>query len=147
MKKIFNFVVLALAVSLAFTGCASKKAKDANGSKTYRVDLGSVVSTIEIGKEAQAFNVTSLLPEGAVIKAGDKVRVLWTASADADIGTIYVSFGELSDDFELIENVTAGKTFYAAQSVPLDLDVTGPLYVSIWSDTKALCESAEIDAK
>ena len=147
MKKIFNFVVLALAMSLAFTGCASKKAKEAKGPKIYRMDLGSAVSTIAVGPEEQVINVSSLLPEGAKPVAGEKVRVMWSAMSDADVGAIYVSCGDNSEEFTFIENVEANQPFYAAVTIPLDLDVSGPLYVHIWSDTEAVCEVAYIDAK
>ena len=147
MKKIFTVLVLALAVSLAFTGCASKKAKDSKGPKTYRVDLGSAMSTIEIGEEVKAINVTTLLPEGAKPVAGDKVRVVWSFASDEDIGKIYVSCGDVSEDYVLIENVAAGEAVFAVQNIPLDIDVAGPLYVNIWSDTEAVCELTYVDAK
>ena len=147
MKKIFTVLVLAMAMSLAFTGCASKKAKTAKGPKTYRVDLGSAMSTIEIGQEQKVINVTSLLPDGASPAAGERVRVMWSAVSDTDIGTIYVSCGDNSEDVVFIENVEAGTPFYASVVIPLDLDVAGPLYVNIWSDTEAVCEVTYIDPK
>ena len=147
MKKIFTVLVLALAVSLACTGCASKKAKEAKGPKMYRVDLSSAMSTIELGTDAKVINVTSFLPEGAKPQAGEKVKVMWSAVSDKDIGAIYVSCGENSDEYTLIENVVANQPFYAAVNIPLELDVAGPLYVNIWSDTDAVCEVAYIDAK
>ena len=146
MKKIFTVLVLALAMSLVCTGCASKK-KAADGPKLYRVDLGSAMSTIELGEEEKVINVTALLPEGAAPVAGESVRVMWTFVSDEDIGTIYVSCGDNSDEYVLIEDVEAGKAVYAAKSIPIDLDVTGPLYVKLWSDTEAICEVSEIDAK
>ena len=147
MKKIFAVLVLALSMSLVCTGCASKKANAPKGPKTYRIDLGSAMGTIEIGKEEKVINVTSLLPDGAAPSAGEIVRVMWSAVSDADIGKIYISCGDNSDDFVLIEDVEENKPFYAAVSIPLDLDVAGPLYVNIWSDTEAVCELAYIDAK
>ena len=127
MKKIFTVLVLALAVSLAFTGCASKKAKDSKGPKTYRVDLGSAMSTIEIGEEVKAINVTTLLPEGAKPVAGDKVRVVWSFASDEDIGKIYVSCGDVSEDYVLIENVAAGEAVFAVQ------EQTGHNATAAWS--------------
>ena len=147
MKKIFTVLVLALAASLAFTGCASKKANASKGPKTYKIDLGSAMSTIEIGEEEKVINVTSLLPEGAKPVAGERVRVMWTAVADADVGKIYVSCGDNSEDFLFIENVEENQPFYASAIIPLDLDVSGPLYIRIWSDTEAVCEVTYIDAK
>ena len=147
MKKIFKFVILALAMSLAFTGCASKKAKDSKGPKTYRVDLGSAVSTIALSPEEQLINVSALLPEGAAPVVGDKVRVMWSAESDADIGTIYISCADNSDDMIFAENIEAGYPFYAAVNIPIDLDVAGPLYVKIWSDSEALCKVCYSDAK
>ena len=147
MKKIFTVLVLALCVSLAFTGCASKKAKASDGPKTYRVDLGYVMSTIEIGKEEKVINVSSLLPEGAAPVAGEKVKVMWSFSSDEDIDAIYVSCGDNSDDYVLIEDVEAGKAVYATQTIPLDLDVAGPLCINVWSDTSAVCTLDYFDAK
>lgn len=147
MKKFITVLVLALAVSLAFTGCASKKANSSKGPKIFRVDLGDAMSTIEIGAEKKAINVTSLLPQGAKPAAGDKVRVMWSFEADEDIDAIYVSCGELSDEYVLVEDVEAGKPVYAVVNVPLELDATDPLYVDVWSDTEAICELAYIDPK
>ena len=147
MKKIFTVLVLAMAVSLAFTGCASKKAKASKGPKTYRVDLGYAMSTIEIGEEEKVINVTSLLPEGAKPLAGEVVKVMWTAVSNADIGTIYVSCGDNSEEYEFKKNVEQNVPFYASLSIPLDLDVAGPLYIHLWSDAPAVCEIAYIDAK
>lgn len=147
MKKIFSFVVMALAVSLAFTGCASKKAKDSKGPKTYRVDIGSVMSTIEVGPQEQLINVTSLLPDGVSPVAGDSIRVLWSAVADTDVDAIYVACKDLSADYILIRDVKEGENFFAAESVALDLDASGPIYVRIWSDTEAVCEVSYADAK
>ena len=147
MKKIFTVLVLAMAASLAFTGCASKKAKEAKGPKIYRMDLGSAISTIAVGPEEQVINVTSLLPEGAKPVAGEKVRIIWSAVPDKDIGAIYISCGDNSEEFTFIENVEENQPFYAAASIPLDLDVAGPLYIHIWSDTEAVCEVAYFDAK
>ena len=147
MKKIFNFVVLALAMSLVLTGCASKKANTSKGPKTYRIDLGTAMSTIEIGEEEKAINVSSLLPEGEQPVAGERVRVMWSFVSDEDIGKIYVSCGDNSEEFVLIEDVPAGETVYAAQNIPIDLDVAGPLFVCLRSDTSAICEMSYVDAK
>ena len=147
MKKIIKVLIMALAVSLAFTGCASKKAKDAKGQKTYRVEIGSVVSTIEIGKEVQMINVTSLLPEGAKPVAGDKIRVFWSVIADADMGNIYVSCGDNSDEYVLVEDVKEDESYYAVKDVPIDLDVAGPVYVYVWSDKPGICETFYVDEK
>ena len=146
MKKIFTVLVLALAVSLAFTGCASKKAKE-NGPKTYYVNLGSVMSTIEIGQEEKAINVTSALPDGAKPVAGEKVRVLWSFMSDKDIGTIYVNLGDYSEEYVLAEDVDADQSIFAAQTIPLELDVDGQLYVYISADADAVCEVSYADAK
>jgi len=147
MKKIFSFVVLALAVSLAFTGCASKKAKDAKGPKTFRVDIGSAVESIAVGTEEVKINVSSLLPEGAAPVVGDKVRIMWSAMSDADLGVIYVSCGDNSEEQVLIENVAAGQSFYASVTLPIDLDVAGPLFITIRSDTEAVLKVSYFDAK
>ena len=147
MKKIFSFVVLALVMSLVLTGCASKKAKSAKGPKTYRIDLGSAMSTIELGEEKKVINVSSLLPEGTTPVTGEKVSVMWSFVSDEDIGTVYVSCGDNSEDYVLIEDVVAGNAVYASKSIPIDLDVAGPLYINLWSDTTAVCEVAYIDAK
>ena len=56
MKKILSFVVMALAMSLAFTSCASKKANE-KGPTTYRVDLGSAADVIEVGNKKQLINL------------------------------------------------------------------------------------------
>ena len=147
MKKMFTVLVLALAMSLVCTGCASKKANAAKGPKTYRVDLGSAMSTIEIGEEKNVINVTALLPEDAAITAGENVRVMWTFVSDEDIGKIYVSCGDNSDAYVLAEDVEAGKVVYVAKNIPIDLDVAGPVYIYVWSDTDAVCEVSYIDAK
>ena len=77
MKKIINVLILALAVSLAFTGCASKKAKE-KGPKTYRIDIGSVIgSSLDVG-EVTELNVSSLFPADKLPVAGDTVRVMWS---------------------------------------------------------------------
>ena len=55
MKKILSFVVMALAMSLAFTSCASKKASE-KGPATYRVDLGSAADVIEAAADVEAEN-------------------------------------------------------------------------------------------
>ena len=147
MKKIFTVLVLAMAMCLAFTGCASKKAKDSKGPKTYRVEIGSVVSTIEISSEVQMINISSLLPEGAKPVAGDKIRVFWSVIADADMGNIYVSCGDNSDEYVFVENVTEDESYYAVKDVPIDLDVAGPVYVYLWSDKPGVCETFYVDEK
>ena len=147
MKKIFTVLVLAMAMCLAFTGCASKKAKDSKGPKTYRVEIGSVVSTIEISSEVQMINISSLLPEGAKPVAGDKIRVFWSVIADADMGNIYVSCGDNSDEYVFVENVTEDESYYAVKDIPIDLDVAGPVYVYLWSDKPGVCETFYVDEK
>ncbi len=146
MKKICTVFVLALAMGLVLTGCASKN-KASKGPKTYRIDLGSAMSTIELGEEENVINVSSLLPEGETPAAGEVVKVMWTFVADEDIGTIYVSCGDNSDDYILAQNIEAGESVYVTKSIPLDLDVVGPLYVTLWSDTESICEVSYIDAK
>ena len=147
MKTIFNVLILALAMSLAFTGCASKKAKDYNGPKTYSVDLGSAVSIIKLSEEGETINVSGLLPQEAALVEGNNIKVRWTFVADTDVDTIYVSCGDNSDDYVLINDVKANEAYYRSVVIPLDLDVSGPLFVKIWSDGSAICESTYIDAK
>lgn len=148
MKKIFNVFILALAMSLAFTGCASKKAKESKGPKTYSVDLGSAVSIIKLSDEAEALDVSGLIPEGAALVAGNNIKVRWTFVADADADAIYVSCGDNSDDYVLIENVKANEAYYRSVVIPLDLDVSGPLFVKLWSSSPVICESTYmVDAK
>lgn len=154
MKKILSFVVMALAMSLAFTSCASKKANE-KGPTTYRVDLGSAADVIEVGNKKQLINVSAQLSEKPV--AGDNVRISWTAYSDKDIGKIYVSCVDKTDDIKelnlseeavvLAEGVQADNAFWISVSVPLELDVDGDLCVYIWSDTEAVCTKTYIDAK
>ena len=147
MKKIFNVLILALAMSLAFTGCASKKAKDSKGPRIYSVDLGSAVSIINLGEEGEAINVSGLIPEDSTLVAGDVVKVRWTFVTDADVDTIFISCGDNSDDYVFIKDVKANEPYYQYLAIPLDLDVSGPLFIKIWSDADAICETTYIDAK
>ena len=147
MKKIFSLVVLALAMSLAFTGCASKKAENEAGPKLYTLDLGNVVSIVSIDEQKQLFNVSALFPNDVKFKAGDAVKVKWSFVTDADVGKVYISCGDNSEDYVFCEDVKANDAVYQYITMPLDLDVAGPLFNSIWSDTKAMCETTYIDAK
>ncbi|MBO4532720.1 MAG: hypothetical protein J5726_03385 [Treponema sp.] len=148
MKKIIKVFILALAMSLAFTGCASKKAKESKGPKTYSVDLGSAVSIIKLNEEGETLNVSGLIPEGAALVAGNNIKVRWTFVADADVDCIYVSCGDNSEDAILIKDVKANEAYYRSVVIPLDLDVSGPLMVKVWSSSEVICESTYmVDAK
>ena len=145
MKKIFTVLVVALAMSLAFTGCASKKAKE-NGPKVYRVDIGSAIGgTIEVGEVAQEINISSLFPADKVPAVGDKIRVMWTLIPDADIGTIYVGLGD--DEYVLAKDLAADVATPVAVSIPVKEELPGTVYISLWSDSEAVCETTYIDAK
>ena len=147
MKKIFTVLVMALAVSLAFTGCASKKA-NAKGPKIYRVDIGYAIGgTIEVGEVAQEINISALLPEDKLPVAGDTVRVMWTLVADADINNLYVSLGADSEGYVLAEELEANQANYVVVNIPVKEDLTGSVYLSLWSDSEAVCETTYIDAK
>ncbi len=91
MKKIFNVFILALAMSLAFTGCASKKAKESKGPNVYTVDLASLVSVISLSEEAQAIDASVFLPEGTTPLAGEGVKVRWSFTSDTNIDKLYIS--------------------------------------------------------
>ena len=147
MKKIFTVLVMALAMSLAFTGCASKKA-NAKGPKIHRVDIGSATSgTIEVGEVAQEINITSLLPVDKLPAAGDKVRVMWTLVADSDIDTLYVKLGDDDTEYKLAEDIAADEACYVVIDIPVKEDLTGNVYLELWSDSEAVCETTYIDAK
>ena len=143
MKKIFTVLVVALAMSLAFTGCASKKAN--KGPKIYRVDIGSVIGgTIEVGDVAEEINITSLFNK--LPAAGDTVRVMWTMIPDSDIKTLYVNLGD-DADYVLAENLAADEANYVVANIPVKEDFTEGVYVYLWSDGDAICETTYIDAK
>ena len=147
MKKIFTVLVVALAMSLAFTGCASKKA-NAKGPKIYRVDIGSVIGgTIEVGEVAQEINITSLLPADKLPVAGDTVRVMWTLISDSDIDTLYVGLGDDAAEYVLAEDIAADEASYVVANIPVKEDLTGAVYIELWSDSEAVCETTYIDAK
>lgn len=147
MKKIFTVLVLAMAMCLAFTGCASKKAKE-NGPKVYRVDIGSAIGgTIEVGEVAQEINISSLFPADKVPATGDKIRVIWTLIPDADVGTIYVSLGDDAEEYVLAKDLAADEARSVAVSIPVKEELPGTVYVTLWSDSEAVCETTYIDAK
>ncbi|MBO4640794.1 MAG: hypothetical protein J5710_13670 [Treponema sp.] len=147
MKKIFTVLVVALAMSLAFTGCASKKA-NAKGPKIYRVDIGSVIGgTIEVGQVAEEINITSLLPADKLPSAGETVRVMWTLKSDSDLDKLYVSLGEDETEYVFAEDISADEAKYVVMSIPVKEDLTGDVYLYLWSDDDAICETTYIDAK
>ena len=147
MKKIFTVLVMALAMSLAFTGCASKKA-NAKGPKIYRVDIGSVIGgTIEVGEVAQEINISALFPEDKLPVAGDTIRVMWTLISDSDIDTLYVSLNDEAEEYELGVDIEADKASYVVVNIPVKEDLTDPVYIRLWSDSAAVCETTYIDAK
>lgn len=146
MKKIFTVLVVALAMSLAFTGCASKKAKE-KGPKVYRVDVGSVVSAIEVSDVAEEINITSLFPADKLPVAGETVRLMWTVVADSDLDKLYVSLADDDTEYVLGEELKADKARYVVVNIPVKEDLTGTVYAYIWSDDSAICETTEIDAK
>ena len=147
MKKIFTVLVVALAMSLAFTGCASKKA-NAKGPKIHRVDIGSAIGgTIEVGEVAQEINITTLLPADKLPAAGDTVRVMWTLVADSDINTLYVKLVDDAGEYVLAEDIAADEASYVVANIPVKEDLTGNVYIELWSDSEAVCETTYIDAK
>ncbi|MBO7584033.1 MAG: hypothetical protein IKX70_05870 [Treponema sp.] len=146
MKKIFTVLVLAMAMCLAFTGCASKKAKE-KGPKTYRIDIASVIgSSIDVGEENE-LNITSLFPADKLPVAGDTVRVMWTLISDSDIDTLYVSLNDEAEEYELGVDIEADKASYVVVNIPVKEDLTDPVYIRLWSDSAAVCETTYIDAK
>ena len=146
MKKIFTVLVLAMAMCLAFTGCASKKAKE-KGPKTYRIDIASVIgSSIDVGEENES-NITSLFPADKLPVAGDTVRVMWTLISDSDIDTLYVSLNDEAEEYELGVDIEADKASYVVVNIPVKEDLTGTVYIRLWSDSAAVCETTYIDAK
>ena len=147
MKKIFTVLVVALTMSLAFTGCASKKA-NAKGPKIHRVDIGSAIGgTIEVGEVAQEINITTLLPADKLPAAGDTVRVMWTLVADSDIDTLYVKLVDDAGEYVLAEDIAADEASYVVANIPVKEDLTGNVYIELWSDSEAVCETTYIDAK
>ena len=147
MKKIFTVLVVALAMSLAFTGCASKKA-NAKGPKVYRVDIGSAIEgKIEVGEVAQKIDITDFFSDGKLPVAGDTVRVMWDLLSDSDIDTLYVSLGDDSAECILAEDVEADSAVFVVVNIPVKEDLTGDVYISLWSDSEAICEATYIDAK
>ena len=147
MKKIFTVLVVALAMSLAFTGCASKKA-NAKGPKIHRVDIGSAIGgTIEVGETAEEINITSLLPADKRPVAGDKIRVMWTLISDSDIDKLYVSLADDDSEYVLAEDIAAEEADYVVVNIPVKEDLTGNVYLKLWSDSEAVCETTYIDAK
>ncbi len=146
MKKIFTVLVLAMAMCLAFTGCASKKAKE-KGPKTYRIDIASVIgSSIDVGEENE-LNITSLFPADKLPVAGDTVRVMWTLISDSDIDTLYVSLNDDAEEYELGVDIEADKASFVVVNIPVKEDLTDPVYIRLWSDSAAVCETTYIDAK
>ena len=147
MKKIFTVLVVALAMSLAFTGCASKKA-NAKGPKIHRVDIGSVIGgTIEVGEVAEEINISSCFTGDKLPVAGDTVRLMWTVVADSDIDKLYVSLADDDTEYVLAEDIKADKARYVVVNIPVKEDLTGTVYAYLWSDDEAICETTEIDAK
>ena len=148
MKKIFTVLVVALAMSLAFTGCASKKA-NAKGPKIHRVDIGSFIGgTIEVGEVTQEINITSFWPEDKLPVAGDTVRVMWTLISDTDIDKLYVSLADDDTEYVLAEDIAVDEASYVVTNIPVKEDLTGDVYIYLWSDgDNAVCETTYIDAK
>ena len=146
MKKIFTVLVLALAMSFAFTGCASKKANQ-KGPKIYRVDIGSVLgSAVNVG-EVNTINVSSLFTNEKMPAAGDTVRVMWSFVSDSDIEKLYVSLAEDTKEYVLAQDVVAEEPKYYVVNIPVEEDLTGTFSVSFRGDSEAICETAYIDAK
>ena len=146
MKKIFTVLVMALAMSLAFTGCASKKAS--KGPKTYSIDIGYTIGgAIERGKEVLKINISSLLPQDQIPAEGEKVRVMWTFASDVDLDAVYVSLGDDSKEYILAENIEADDPKYYSVVIPVESVLSDPIYVSIWTDEPVVLETCYPDAK
>ena len=126
--------------------CASKKAKE-KGPKTYRIDIGSVVaSSLDVGEENE-INISALFPADKLPEAGDTVRVMWTFIADSDIDNLYVTLADDSEEYTLGKDIVADEAGFYAVNIPVEEALTGPVYITVWSDGEAVCETTYIDAK
>lgn len=147
MKKIFTVLVLTLAVSLAFTGCASKKVAD-KGPKVYRVEIGRILGgPVELNEEATAINISSFFENGNLPLAGEAIRVVWALTSEEAIDQINVSLGEDSEAVVLGKEIPAGKVVYVAANIPVKEDLTDSVYVNLWTNSPAICETAPYDEK
>lgn len=147
MKKIFTIFAIALAMSFAFTSCASKKAAD-KGPKVYRVNIGTVLGgPVEISEEPTEINISSCFDNTKIPEAGETIRVVWTLSSDVDIDQINVNLGDGSDGVVLGKEIPAGKIVYVAANIPVKEELTDSVYVNLWSTAPAVCETAPADEK
>jgi hypothetical protein len=147
MKKIFTILTLALAMGFAFTGCASKKAKD-NGPKIYRVDIGSILGgPIALSEEPTEINISSFFEYDTLPAAGETVRVMWSVYSDSEIDSINVNLGEASEDCVLGKEIPAEKVTYIVTNIPVKEDITGPVYATLWTDKPVTCETIYKDEK
>lgn len=147
MKKIFTIFAIALAMSFAFTSCASKKAAD-KGPKVYRVNIGTVLGgPVEISEEPTEINISSCFDNTKIPEAGETIRVVWALSSDVDIDQINVNLGDGSDGVVLGKEIPAGKIVYVAANIPVKEELTDSVYVNLWSTAPAVCETAPADEK
>ena len=147
MKKIFTIFAIALAMSFAFTSCASKKAAD-KGPKVYRVNIGTVLGgPVEISEEPTEINISSCFDNTKIPEAGETIRVVWALSSDVDIDQINVNLGDGSDGVVLGKEIPAGKIVYVAANIPVKEELTDSVYVNLWTTAPAVCETAPADEK
>ena len=147
MKKIFTIFAIALAMSFAFTSCASKKAAD-KGPKVYRVNIGTVLGgPVEISEEPTEINISSCFANTKLPEAGETIRVVWSFSSDVDIDQINVNLDDGSDAVVLGKEIPAGKIVYVAANIPVKEELTDSVYVNLWSTAPAVCETAPADEK
>ena len=147
MKKIVTIFAIALAMSFAFTSCASKKAAD-KGPKVYRVNIGTVLGgPVEISEEPTEINISSCFDNTKIPEAGETIRVVWALSSDVDIDQINVNLGDGSDGVVLGKEIPAGKIVYVAANIPVKEELTDSVYVNLWTTAPAVCETAPADEK
>lgn len=147
MKKIFTIFAMALAIGLAFTSCASKKAVD-KGPKVYRVEIGRILGgPIELSEEPTQINISSCFENAKLPEAGETIRVVWTLNPDVDIDQMNVNLNDGSDDVVLGKELKAGKIVYVAANIPVEEDLTDSVYVNLWTNAPVICETAPYDEK
>ncbi len=72
---------------------------------------------------------------------------MWSMVADSDIDNLYVSLAGDPDEYTLGSDISADQINFYAVNIPVEEDMTGPVYISVWSDSQAVCATSYADEK
>ena len=72
---------------------------------------------------------------------------MWSMISDSDIDNLFVSLGDDPVDYTLGKDISAEQASFYAVNIPVEEDLTGPVYISVWSDCQAICATSYVDAK